>query len=397
MATEQWTLRQIQRSFCTGRVVLAPRGLLPDCAPVGTAALLLVLYVSIALGTSFLCSVLEAALLSIRQVELQRRSDEGEAAARRLLVIKRDRIDDAISSILTLNTIAHTVGATLAGAQAAIVFGDPYVGVFSGVLTFLVLILTEIIPKTIGTVYASRLVGFVGLTISLLMKGLGFVLFFTRLITRAFTGGGGHEQRVSRRELAALVSMAQRQGTMKNEVTTALSNLLRFDDIRVSDVMTPRTVLWMLPVEATVDDLLEAEGRGPGLFSRLPLYQGTPDQVEGYVLVREVLSAAVRAEDRKLPLKKHMRPLPAVPEVSTVRHLLEQLLERREQIALVVDEFGGCAGLVTLEDLLETLLGREILDELDTVADLRKLATELRDRRLMERDPDSGEQLAASR
>lgn len=348
----------------------------------GTAAILLTVYVCLALGTSFVCSVLEAALLSTREVTLTRRVDEGDAGAKRLLDIKRDRIDDAISAILTLNTIAHTVGSTMAGAQAAIVFGDQWVGVFSGVLTFLVLVVTEIIPKTLGTVYAERLIGFVGTTISFLMLALKPVLFFTRLLTGLFTKQG-HETRVSRREVAALIGMARRQGSIREDLTLALGNLLRFDEVRVSDIMTPRTVTWMLPADATIDDLLGE--REHQIFSRLPLFEGERDHVKGYVLVREVLSHAARTGDKSGPLSDHMRPIKMVPETINVSRLLEQLLEWQEHAAVVVDEFGGMEGLVTLEDVLETLLGKEILDELDTVADLRQLAVELRDRRMMRR------------
>ncbi|MBX3269046.1 MAG: DUF21 domain-containing protein [Sandaracinaceae bacterium] len=345
----------------------------------GTDAVLLVVYVTSALSASFLCSILEAALLSVRDLELLQRADQGDGGAARLLAIKRDRIDDAISAILTVNTIAHTVGATLAGAQAALVFGDAWVGVFSGVLTLLVLVLTEIIPKTLGTVHASRLVGFVGLTTALMMKAATPLLLVTRLLTRLLTRGK-KEDEVSHREVAALIGIAARQGTLRQDISTALSNLLRFDEVRVSDIMTPRTVLSMQPIDATVEDLLKDESRG--MFSRVPLYEGTPDQVRGYVIAREVLSEAARTEDRTRPLRAHLRPVKFVPETWKLAELLHRLLEWREHMALAVDEFGGVSGLVTLEDAVETILGREILDELDRVADLRALAIELRDRRM---------------
>jgi CBS domain containing-hemolysin-like protein len=344
-----------------------------------TAAILLIVYVTTALVASFLCSILEAAMLSVRDLELIQRADGGDAGAKRLLAIKRDRIDDAISAILTVNTVAHTVGATLAGAQAAIVFGDAWLGVFSAVLTLLVLVLTEIIPKTIGNVHASGLVGFVGLSTSLLMKVSTPLLLITRLLTRLLTRGKA-EHAVSHREVAALVSIAARQGSLKAEISTALSNLLRLDEVCVEDIMTPRTVLTMQPVDATVEDLLHDESRG--LFSRVPLYEGTRDQVRGYVIVRQVLAEAARTEDRTTALRDFMRPARFVPETQSLTELLTRLIEWREHMALVVDEFGGVSGIVTLEDAVETILGQEILDELDTVADLRALATELRDRRM---------------
>ncbi len=345
----------------------------------GLAAILLIVYVSIALGTSFLCSVLEAALLSTREIELARRAEDGDASAKRLLEIKQHRVDDAISAILTLNTIAHTVGATMAGAQAAIVFGDEWLGVFSGILTFLVLVVTEIIPKTLGTVYASRLVGFVGTTIRVLMAGLSPILFFTRLLTRLFTRHS-HEEKVSRREVLSLIAIAKRQGTLEEEVSSTLSNMLRLEDIRVSDVMTPRTVVRMLPVTATVEDLLASETHA--IYSRIPLFRESRDNVEGYVLVREVTAEAARRASAAIPLEDFKRPIHSVPDSIDLGELLEKLLAWREHAAVVVDEFGGLEGLVTLEDVLETILGREILDEVDTVADLRQLAKDLRDRRM---------------
>ncbi|MEM9195642.1 MAG: hemolysin family protein [Myxococcota bacterium] len=343
------------------------------------ATTLLIVYVLAALGISFLCSIWEAALLSTREMELSRRAEDGEKAAQRLLTIKRERVDDAISSILTLNTIAHTVGATMAGAQAAIVFGDEWVGVFSGVLTFLVLVVTEIIPKTLGTVYASRLIGFVGSSLVILMKALTPILIFTRLLTRLFTNKGHHEQQVSRRELAALVAVAARQGQLEQDVTSTLSNVLRFDDVKVTDIMTPRTVTAMLPVDATVDDLLESVEHQQ--FSRIPLFEEQRDNIKGYVLARDALIAALQEEGPSAKLASFLRPIKFVPSTMSVSSLLRQLLEWHEHLAIVVDEFGGMEGLITLEDVIETLLGREILDELDTVADLRALAVELRDKR----------------
>jgi CBS domain containing-hemolysin-like protein len=350
---------------------------------VGTALSLLVLYVALALGASFLCSLLEAVLLSSREADLAPRAERGDKGAELLLTLKRDRVDDAISAILTLNTIAHTVGAAMAGAQAAIAFGDVWVGVFSGVLTLLILVVSEIVPKTLGTVHAARLAGFTGRTTWALMRLLAPILLLTRFITRLLVRGR-REPSVSGRELAALVAIAARQGTLRPDVSRAVSNLLRFDEVRVQDVMTPRTVAWMLPVDATAADLLADPLHR--VFSRVPLYRGSPDHVEGYVIVREVLSEAAQARDPSAPLASHKRRARIVPENITVGELLRRLIEWREQLAIAVDEFGGLSGIVTMEDAVETLLGQEILDEADTVADLRAMAVEVRDRRMRRRE-----------
>jgi CBS domain containing-hemolysin-like protein len=339
---------------------------------------LLLLYVGIALGVSFLCSLLEAAVLSSRTATLTERKRGGSKGAGLLLELKRTRIDDAISSILILNTVANTLGATMAGAQAAIVFGSAWVGVFSGVFTFLILVLSEIIPKTLGAVYAAPLSGAVGRILGLLTRIMTPLLFLSRAITRALTKGQKSE--LSRGELSVLISVASRDGAITRDESSMLANLLRFREVQVEDVMTPRTVAFMLPAEATVEDLLtqpEAE-----VFSRIPLFQDDRDNVVGYVLQRDVLRDVARDSHLGQQLEKYQRPIQYIPELASVESALRQILERREPIAMVTDEHGGVAGLVTLEDLTETILGVEIIDESDRVEDMRQAAMKLRDERL---------------
>jgi CBS domain containing-hemolysin-like protein len=339
---------------------------------------LLLFYVGGALAVSFLCSILEAGLLSIRPIELTERKEGGDKAAAALLDLKENRIDDAISAILTLNTIAHTIGATLAGAQAAKVFGSDWVGVFSGVLTLLVLVVTEIIPKTLGTVNASALVGFVSRTLKFLMFALTPVLFLTGMLTKLI--GRPEKRAMSRGEFLAVVGLARKAGTLAQHEERILGNILRFDEILLEDVMTPRTVLEMLPVTATINDLvqdLEIQS-----FSRIPLYEEDPDHVVGYVHQRLVLGELARGREGSTPLTEFQRPVLHLPESTTLGDAMRVFLDRREHLAVVTDEFGGTAGIATLEDVLETVLGAEIVDELDHVADLRTLAAKYRDRRL---------------
>ena len=339
---------------------------------------LLVLYVVFALGISFLCSLLEATLLSVRMVWLTEQRADGNRGAGLLLELKQSRIDDAISAILTLNTVSHTLGATLAGAQAAHVFGSTWVGVFSGVLTLLILVISEIIPKTLGAVYAGPLSGLVGWVLSFLVRMMGPVLFLSRSITRVLMRGG--TPGLSRGELAAVIGMASREGVISPEESAMFTNLLRFNSIQVEDVMTPRTVTFMLPADASIDDMLdepEAE-----VFSRIPLYREHRDNVVGYVLQRDVLRAVAENCDRGLPLNRFMRPISYIPELARVGAAMRQILDKREPIAMATDEHGGVAGLVTLEDLTETMLGVEIVDESDQIVDLRAAAVRLRDGRL---------------
>ncbi len=341
-------------------------------------ALLLAGYVSAALSVSFYCSILEAALLSIRVSELEERREAGQRAAGVLLRLKQERIGEAISAVLILNTIAHTIGATLAGAQAALVFGSGWVGLFSAALTLAVLVGTEIVPKTLGTTHASRLVPFVASSLRALMWLLGPILQLTSLLTRLLTPE--RHDGISRGELAALIALAARQGAIPAQESHLLENVLALGHLKVEDVMTPRTVLVMLPADATLSDLVGS--RETSSVSRIPLYLGTRDHVVGYLLQREALLQAARGASPETPLREFNREIPFLLETTLLNRALRTFLERREQIAMVVDEYGGVSGLVTLEDLVETILGVEIVDESDRVADLRALAVDLRDRRL---------------
>lgn len=341
-------------------------------------AVLLTIYVGGALSISFICSILEATLLSVRVTELEERREAGSVAAGRLLHLKRDRLDDSISSILILNTVAHTIGAALAGAQAAIVFGSAWVGVFSGVLTLLVLLFTEIVPKTLGTAYASQLVPMVAAALRTLTFLLAPILVGTRLITRMLAPA--HRETVSRGELAALVSMAQREGALEAQQGKVFENVLELDSIEIEDVMTPRTVTVMLPESATLADLVASAETGS--VSRIPLFGENRDRVNGYVLQREVLLAAARGAEPDMPLTQFRRDVHFLPETAPLSTALRHFLAQKEHLAMAVDEFGGVSGVVTLEDVVETILGVEIMDESDRVADLRRVAADLRDRRL---------------
>ncbi|MEM8933814.1 MAG: CBS domain-containing protein, partial [Acidobacteriota bacterium] len=244
---------------------------------------------------------------------------------------------------------------------------------------------SEIIPKTLGAVHASRLVRFVSTTLRLMVWTMTPLLILTRGITGALTHG--ERKGVSRGELAAMVALARQEGELHDQHSKVLSNALRFHEVRLEDVMTPRTVVAMLPHDGTLVDLLEGEAHRP--FSRLPLFRdGDRDQVTGYVLQRQLLYAAAGGADPSTPLADFAREALFLPETTPVDRAMRTLIEKREHLAFVSDEYGGISGLVTLEDLLETLLGVEILDESDQVADLRAEAVRLRQRRLVERGLD---------
>ncbi len=340
---------------------------------------LLLAYVGGALSISFLCSILEATLLSARTTELIERKERGDAGAALLLELKRERLDDAIGAILTLNTIAHTIGATLAGAQASLAFGSNMVGVFSAVLTLLVLVVTEIIPKTLGTVHASKFAGFTARTTSLLTKLLMPVLVVVRLVTRHITPA--HVvSRISRREVAAMAATAVQEGDLDEETSRAVRGVLHLRDVPVEDVMTPRPVVRMLTPTSTLAEFIADEGLRP--YSRLPLQGERPDDLEGHVLQRDLLQAMALGADPSTPVSKFARETIVVLENLSVERMFRRLLEAHEHLAIVIDEYGAMQGIVTMEDLVETAFGVEIMDESDEVADLRAEAVRLRQERL---------------
>lgn len=353
---------------------------------------LLLLYVGSAIGFSFLCSILEASFLSARLAMLMERRDAGNRGAALFLHLKQHRVDDALSAILILNTVANTAGATLAGTQAETLFGDdflalagfrvPWVGIFAAGLILMILIGSEIIPKTLGAVYASRMVSFTAFAVRTLIWIFTPALLVTRLITNYLARHNKSVRPISRRELAAMVSAAAREGTLPAAEARVVSNVLRYHEIKLEDVMTPRTVVAMLPASTPISRFLDDDH--VRAFSRIPIFEDERDNVVGFVLQREVLAAAARGEPHSTTLAHFARKALFIPESQSVGGALRHMTESREHMALVTDEYGGISGLVSLEDLVETTLGIEILDESDRVADLRLEAIKVRDRRLKE-------------
>lgn len=349
---------------------------------------MLLVYAGGALAISFFCSLLEATLLSVRVTELMRRAEQGEEGVRKLLLYKEERIEDGIGAILTLNTVAHTIGASLAGAQAARTFAsdslpeDAAVAGFSAILTVAVLVATEIIPKTLGTNYASALAPMVGRSIHVLAFITRPILVVTGFLSRMLSRG--EPEGISRGELQALVNMAQSDGAIQHDESRVLSNLLSFDGLAVEDVMTPRTVLQMVSLEQSIEVIVEDESLVE--HTRIPVYKESRDQVQGYVHQRELLRALATGSPRDQPVADYMRPVSTMSESTTLGEALRKFLETRDHMAIVQDEFGGTSGLITLEDVMETLLGVEIVDESDRVDDLRALAIQLRDQRMARRN-----------
>jgi len=331
---------------------------------------LLLLYVALALGVSFLCSIMEAVLLSVTPsyvAALER--DVDAVIGERLRNLKED-VDRPLSAILSLNTIAHTVGAAGAGAQAAIVFGESWTGVIAAVLTLLILVISEIIPKTLGAVYWRDMAPFVTRALVPTIFAMWPLVKLSKGITYLLSDDEASTT-FSREEFTAMAELGEEEGVFEEKESRILKNLFRFNSLRVKDVMTPRTVVFDLPENKTVGEVVEE--RDEFRFSRIPVYDVDRDDVTGYVLKDELLLLAAQ-EEHQVPLSDLVREILVVHETLPLPDLLERMLDRLEHIALVVDEYGGAAGLVTMEDVVETLLGLEIVDEADSVEDMQALA-----------------------
>ncbi len=337
---------------------------------------LLIFYLLLALGVSFLCSVLEAVLLSVTPAYVAALRESGNPAGERLQRLKAD-IDRPLAAILSLNTVAHTVGAAGAGAQAAAVFGDAWVGVASGVLTVLILVISEIIPKTIGAAHWRRLAPPIARLLPVLMWIMYPLVLLSQLLTRLLGGQHGRAA-VSREEVSALATLGANQGIFEAGEYQVLSGLFHLGQLCAEDIMTPRTVVDAVPASQTVGEFAGASVHGA--FSRVPVYAKSLDDISGYVLRSDVLLHAAR-DELDLRLSDLQRPIKAVRADTRLPALLEELLESRVHLALVLGPYGGTAGVVTLEDIVETLIGMEIVDEGDRVADMRELARRYRDQR----------------
>ncbi|MCS3755352.1 CNNM domain-containing protein [Salinibacter ruber] len=330
---------------------------------------LLLLYVALAIGVSFLCSVMEAVLLSVTPSYVAALEREGSTVGKRLHQFK-ENVDRPLAAILSLNTIAHTVGAAGVGAQAAVVFGEAYTGIVAGVLTLLILVLSEIIPKTLGAVYwrtlTPALVRLLTATIIVMWPLVKLSQGLTYLLSQ-----DQDEAAFSREEFTAMAELGEEEGVFEEKESRILRNLFRFNSLRVKDVMTPRTVIFQMPERKTIGDVVEEHDEFR--FSRIPVYDNDPDDITGYVLKDEMLLRAAQ-EEFDVSLSEISRDILVVHETLALPDLLERLLDRLEHIALVVDEYGGVAGVVTMEDVVETLLGLEIVDEADSVEDMQALA-----------------------
>ena len=324
----------------------------------------------ISIGLSALCSKLEATLLSTPLSYITGLEEQGVKGATRLKRLKQNS-DRPISAILCLNTIANTVGASIVGSLVYEVYGDALVGIFSTVFTLAILIFSEIIPKTIGTSYWRTL----ALPASVIINAMIFISFplvwvlekMQRLISSRST-----QVSVSREDISAMVSVATEEDVIEKEEKKMIQNLLKLDEVTAHEIMTPSAVVEMAEADMTIREFYESDNT----HSRILVYDPDNDEyVMGYVLRQTVLEKM--AEDRfDMPLKDIIRPILTFSEEDSVSDIWEKLLEKKEHISVIIDEYGSMRGIVTMEDVIETMLGQEIVDETDEVVDMQEYAKE---------------------
>ena len=329
------------------------------------------LYLALALIVSFLCSIVEAVILSVTTTFIHLEEHQGKTSTR-YLEHQKNNIDRPLSAILTINTIAHTVGAAGVGAQAVAVFGEIYFGLISAILTFLILFFSEIIPKTIGATYWRNL----ALPSAVVIQGMIYISFplvwIAEFITRNISGKS-QSQAVTREEVIAMAKLGTEDGVLKESESKIINNLIKLKALNVRDIMTPRTVV----VAASEDTLLEEYIKQKGClqYSRIPVYQDSIDNVTGYVIKSDVLEKLAKSKSSSnFCLKDLKRSVTVCYEQFSIPKLFEELLLKKEHMALIIDEYGGMQGLATMEDIIETILGLEIMDENDTEVDMQELA-----------------------
>lgn len=354
---------------------------------------LLLIYLAIALVFSFLCSITEAVLLSVTPAYIRLLVKQGRKSGELLRKFKTD-IEIPLAAILSLNTIAHTVGAAGVGAQSARVFGDAsYMGLTSEVLTgltyalvtLLILFFSEVIPKTLGSLHWRTLAPAVAWILKYLVIAMQPLVLICRRITALFRSRA-EPSSFSRAEFSALADLGLEEGTLGEHEAQLLQNVLRLRNKRVEDVMTPSSVVFSLPASASVALFFNKHDKEP--FTRIPVYGESPDDITGFVIRDDLLLAQARGNSQKL-LAEYCRPLSAIPDKLPLLTVFERFLNQRVPLRYVVNEHGTFRGLLSLEDILEEMVGQEIIDETDRTRDMQKLARRRWRKKSQKLDPDT--------
>lgn len=334
------------------------------------SVLYLILYLSLALGVSFLCSLLESVLMSTTLSFINLREEEGYKPAKLMKRFKTDT-ERPLAAILSLNTIANTVGASGVGLQATLLFGEVWFGVASGMMTVLILVFAEIIPKTIGTTYWKQLMGFTAGVIRILVFVLYPVVLIIEFISRLFPEPD--EAAVSREEVIAMANVGEEEGVIEEDENKIIRNVMRLNEVKAYEIMTPRVVAATAPEKMTLREYYDSDEYDH--FSRIPVYADSAEFITGYVLRGDALEELTEDQFHKT-LGEIKRPLLYFNEEMNVSDIFDAMLKEKSQIGVVIDEYGCLQGIITFEDVIETIFGLEIIDEMDVITDMQQYARE---------------------
>lgn len=329
----------------------------------------MIFYVTLALGVSFLCSILEAIVLSIPHTHIAVMEKDGSKIGKIWATLKDDDAVKPLTAILTLNTIAHTMGAAGVGSEVQKLYGEDALTFASVILTLAVLFLSEIIPKTLGTAYWKQLAPSAGYILHYTTLFLTLLIIPIQWLKKILPKG--EQSLVTRDDVAALADLGEEEGILEVDEETVIHNLLRLREISVNEVMTPRVVLTAFQMDSTIREIMDENQ--VIRFSRIPIYGESIDDIKGIIIRSQLLMAASR-DEWEVKISDLAKDVLSISASSSVDATLDLFLTNKQQIAIVTDEFGGTSGIVTMEDVLETLLGEEIVDELDEVEDMRELA-----------------------
>ncbi|MBU1056924.1 MAG: hemolysin family protein [Proteobacteria bacterium] len=333
----------------------------------------LILSVTLAVTLSAFCSILEAVLYSISNSQIEMLKKAGHQSAARLQTLRED-IDESITAILTLNTIAHTLGAAVAGAAAAVVFGKENLFVFSAIFTLIILLFSEILPKTIGVSYAVALAPYIAFPLHWMIVLLKPIVWLCQIMTRLIPQPKDTDS-ISAEELQTIAALSRQSGHIEVQQERVISNILELGTRTVRDVMTPRTVTVSLNEAMTVAEAMTNEPQLSS-HSRVPVYRDEPNNVTGIILRKDVLLAAAE-QNHSIPLTELMSPAHFVAETSPLNRILIEFFDRRQHLFVVVDEYGAVTGVISMEDIIEEIVGREIMDESDRTTNMRELARKM--------------------
>lgn len=326
-----------------------------------------------------MCSIFEAVLYSVSHSHVEILAKSGSLSGKILKRLKGD-IQQPITAILTLNTIAHTSGAAIAGASAATVFGEAYLSWFSAIFTFAILFLSEIFPKSIGVIYNKELAPYIAIPLAALVKVLAPIVWLCGIATKLIPGSD-KKHTVSAEEIQAMAIMGRKSGHIDLQQEGIIKNIIDLKGKTVRDVMTPRTVTFILNKNLSVSDAQKLKDDW-NRHSRAPVYNHKPDDITGIVMRKDVLLCAAEGLEKRT-LASLMKPVHFVPETGPLNSIMLEFFERRQHLFCVVDEYGGVTGVISLEDIIEEIVGHEIIDESDPARTMRQIARD-KDKKIQE-------------